>query len=594
MSRTVKSPNSRGTVARLFGQLRGQNIRLTVVAVSIVIYVGLSIYTPMFSAVVVDHLWQSIQAAWRDGVPFSIAWTDMGQELTQLSVQYFLIWMFYYLQAYLMANVAESLNLELRNQIARKLNRLPLRFFDQNKAGEILSRVTSDLDKISEVLQTGLLKLVVAIGTIIGSLIVMFYYSAFLTCIFLAFMAVSVVLTKIVAKKNLRCAAERQETIGELTGIVEEYYNGRNVIKAYNHEEESLAQVTAAAEKNRAANQKADFLTNCVNPLIRLLNRLANVVIAIIAGKAMLDGVMTVGVVQAFFQYVNQTAEPLTEASFMINSLQSALASARRTFELLDSEEEIPDPAEPAVLEHAKGSIAFEHVSFGYSPDHLLMKDISFAAKPGQKIAVVGSTGAGKTTLVNLLMRFYEVNGGKITVDGVSAAEMTRSGLRKNFGMVLQDTWLFSGTVAENIAYSKPDATREEIVAAARAAKVDYFIRTMPQGYDTMLDNEAANLSAGQRQLITIARVFLCNPPIIILDEATSSVDTRTEVEIGKAMKALMTGRTSFVIAHRLSTIRDADMILYMEHGNIIEQGNHKELLERNGSYAALYYSQFE
>ena len=454
MSRTVKSPNSRGTVARLFGQLRGQNIRLTVVAVSIVIYVGLSIYTPMFSAVVVDHLWQSIQAAWRDGVPFSITWTDMGQELTQLSVQYFLIWMFYYLQAYLMANVAESLNLELRNQIARKLNRLPLRFFDQNKAGEILSRVTSDLDKISEVLQTGLLKLVVAIGTIIGSLIVMFYYSAFLTCIFLAFMAVSVVLTKIVAKKNLRCAAERQETIGELTGIVEEYYNGRNVIKAYNHEEESLAQVTAAAEKNRAANQKADFLTNCVNPLIRLLNRLANVVIAIIAGQAMLDGVMTVGVVQAFFQYVNQTAEPLTEASFMINSLQSALASARRTFELLDSEEEIPDPAEPAVLEHAKGSIAFEHVSFGYSPDHLLMKDISFAAKPGQKIAVVGSTGAGKTTLVNLLMRFYEVNGGKITVDGVSAAEMTRSGLRKNFGMVLQDTWLFSGTVAENIAYS--------------------------------------------------------------------------------------------------------------------------------------------
>ena len=594
MSRTMKSPNSRSTVARLFGRLKRQRARLAVVAVSIVIYVGLSIYTPMFSAVVVDHLWQSIQAAWRDGVPFSITWTNMGQELTQLSIQYCFTWMFYYLQSYLMANVAESLNLELRNQIARKLNRLPLRFFDQNKAGEILSRVTSDLDKISEVLQTGLLKLVVAIGTIIGSLSVMLYYSAFLTCIFLAFMAVSVVITQIVAKKNLRCAAERQETIGELTGIVEEYYNGRNVIKAYNHEEESLAHVTAAAEKNRAANQKADFLTNCVNPLIRLLNRFANVVIAIIAGKAMLDGAMTVGVVQAFFQYVNQTAEPLTEASFMINSLQSALASARRTFELLDSEEESPDPAEPAVLEHAKGNIAFEHVSFGYSPDHLLMKDISFAARPGQKIAVVGSTGAGKTTLVNLLMRFYEVNSGKIIVDGVSAAEMTRSGLRKNFGMVLQDTWLFSGTVAENIAYSKPDATREEIIAAAKAAKVDYFIRTMPRGYDTMLDNEAANLSAGQRQLITIARVFLCNPPIIILDEATSSVDTRTEVEIGKAMKKLMSGRTSFVIAHRLSTIRDADMILYMEHGNIIEQGSHKELLAKKGAYAALYYSQFE
>lgn len=321
---------------------------------------------------------------------------------------------------------------------------------------------------------------------------------------------------------------------------------------------------------------------------------MAYVVIAIISGHAMLNGSMTVGVVQAFFQYINQTAEPLTEASYMINSLQAALASANRTFELLDETEEIPDPAQPEVLERAKGNISFEHVSFGYDPKKILMKDISFSAKPGQKIAVVGSTGAGKTTLVNLLMRFYEINGGKISIDGVDTSKMTRKGLCQNFGMVLQDTWLFGGTIAENIAYSKPDATREDIVAAAKAAKVDYFIRTMPQGYDIMLDNDAANLSAGQRQLLTIARVFLCNPPILILDEATSSVDTRTEVEIGKAMKALMSGRTSFVIAHRLSTIRDADMILYMEHGNIIEQGNHQELLAKKGAYASLYYSQFE
>lgn len=594
MNQTIKKQSSRSTVVRLFSQLKGQHVRLTIVAVSIIIYIALSIYNPMYSAKVIDHLWQSIQAAWKEGTSFSVLWTNMGKELTQLSVQYFLTWIFYYLQSYLMANVAESLNLNLRNQIARKLNRLPLRFFDQNKAGEILSRVTSDLDKFAEVLQTGLLKLLVAIGTVIGSLVVMFYYSVSLTCIFLVFMLASMWITQIVAKKNLRCAIERQETIGELTGIVEEYYNGRNVIKAYNHEAESQEQVAAAAEKNRVANQKADFLTNCVNPLIRLLTRLAHVVIAIIAGRAMLNGTMTVGVVQAFFQYINQTAEPLTEASFMINSLQSALASAKRTFELLDDEEEIPDPVHPAVLERAEGRIAFEHVSFGYNPDKILMKDISFEAKPGQKIAVVGSTGAGKTTLVNLLMRFYEVNSGKITVDGVNAAEMTRSGLRKNFGMVLQDTWLFGGTVAENIAYSKPDATREEIIAAAKAAKVDYFIRTMPKGYDTILDNEASNLSAGQRQLLTIARVFLCNPPIIILDEATSSVDTRTEAEIGKAMKKLMNGRTSFVIAHRLSTIRDADTILFMEQGNIIEQGNHKELLKKNGAYASLYYSQFE
>ncbi len=390
-------------------------------------------------------------------------------------------------------------------------------------------------------------------------------------------MAICVVITKVVASKNLLCAAQRQETIGSLTGVVEEYYKGRDVIKAYNHEDQSIQQVVKVAEENRAANQKADFLTICINPLIRLLTRLSQAVIAVIAGYAMLNGTMTIGVVQAFFQYVNQTAEPLTEASYMINSLQSALASAERTFEMLDEEEEIPDPEHPAVVEHSKGNVAFEHVSFGYNPDRLLMQDISFSARPGQKIAVVGSTGAGK-----------------ITVDGVSTAEMTRSGLRRNFGMVLQDTWLFGGTVAENIAYGKPDATREEIVAAAKAAMVDYFIRTMPQGYDTVLDNEAANLSAGQRQLLTIARVFLCDPPILILDEATSSVDTRTEVEIGKAMKQLMDGRTSFVIAHRLSTIRDADNILFMANGNIIEQGDHKTLLAKKGAYAALYYSQFE
>ena len=585
--------NTKSTVVRLCGHLHGQRGRLTVVALSIVIYVALSIWNPMYSAIVIDHLWQSVQAAWQAGTPFSVTGT-MGRELVQLTVQYLFTWLFYYLQSYLMANVAESLVLELRSQISRKLNRLPLRFFDQNKAGEILSRVTNDLDKIAEVLQTGLLKLIVAIGTIIGSLIVMFYYSVPLTLLFLVFMAVSMAVTNVVARKNLKCAADRQETIAVLTGVVEEYYNGRDVIKAYNHEAESIQRVSQAAEANRAANQKADFLTNCVNPLIRLLTRLAQVVIAVIAGKAMLDGAMSVGVVQAFFQYVNQTAEPLTEASYMINSLQAALASAERTFQLLDEEEERPDPEYPAVVERARGTIAFEHVSFGYTPDRLLMRDISFTAKPGQKIAVVGSTGAGKTTLINLLMRFYEVNGGQITVDGVPTADMTRSGLRKNFGMVLQDTWLFGGTVAENIAYGRPDATREEIVAAAKAAKVDYFIRTMPHGYDTVLDNEAGNLSAGQRQLLTIARVFLCDPPILILDEATSSVDTRTEVEIGKAMKRLMRGRTSFVIAHRLSTIRDADTILFMEQGNIIEQGDHKTLLAKRGAYAALYYSQFE
>lgn len=591
---TKQNTNKQNTVVRLFSQMRDQRVRLTVVVISICIYIGLSIWNPMYSAIVIDHLWQSIQAAWNSNTPFAITWDNMGRELLQLTLQYFFTWIFYYLQSYLMANVAENMVLNMRKQVSEKLNRLPLRFFDKNKAGEILSRVTSDLDKITEVMQTGLLKLIVAIGTIIGSLIVMFYYSVSLTCIFLVFMLASILITKAVSKRSLLYAEDQQETIGKLTGIAEEYYNGRNVIKAYNHEAESTEQVTDAAEEARIANRKVGFLTNCVNPLIRLLTRLSNVVIAIIAGHAMLMGTMTVGVVQAFFQYINQTAEPLTEASYMINSLQAAFASAKRTFELLDEQEEIPDPVNPAELNNAKGEIAFEKVSFGYDPSNLLMKNISFTAKPGQKIAVVGSTGAGKTTLVNLLMRFYEINGGKISIDGINTSQMSRSGLRKNFGMVLQDTWLFGGTIAENIAYGKPDASRNEIIAAARAAKVDYFIRTMPKGYDTVIDNEASNLSAGQKQLLTIARIFLCDPPVLILDEATSSVDTRTEVEIGKAMKKLMTGRTSFVIAHRLSTIRDADMILYMEHGNIIEQGNHTELLKKNGAYAALYYSQFE
>lgn len=585
--------NLKSTVRRLLALLVEQKVRLTLVMICVFFYTLFNIWTPIYSAKVVDLLWNSIKYARENSLAFAITWENCGRELTYLSIQWVLTGVFYYLQSLLMASVAEKLTLSMRIRVSRKLNVLPLSFFDRNKSGEILSRVTNDLNKVSETLQTGLLKFISAVGTIIGSVIIMFYYSVSLSLIFVVFTLLSIWLTKLVARKNLECASERQETLGELTGIVEEYYTGRDVIKAYNHEQDSIERVEEATEENRKASTKADFYTNCMNPLIRLITRLGQVIIAIIAGKFMLDGTMTIGVVQAFFQYINQSAEPLTQASFMINNFQSALASAERTFEILDHEREVPDTDHPRTLDRAKGDITFENVSFGYNPGKLLMKNIYFNAKAGQKIAIVGSTGAGKTTLVNLLMRFYEINGGAIKIDGIKTTDLTRSDLRKNFGMVLQDTWIFSGTVAENIAYGRSDAPRPEIVRAAKAAKIDHFIRTLPKGYDTVLNSEGGNLSAGQRQLLTIARVFLCDPPVLILDEATSNVDTRTEKEISKAMNRLMKGRTSFVIAHRLSTIRDADVILFMQNGTIIEQGNHEQLLEEKGAYAALYNSQF-
>ena len=579
---------------RLFMQLQNQKIRLALVVCSVVITTVLNILAPYYSADVMDSLVAVVKSAVAEGEGFAIPWEPLGEQLVIITLMYAAITVFYFFQTLLMASVAEKLILTLREQISEKIHKLPLSFFDRNKPGEILSKVTSDLDKISETLQTGLLRFITAMGTIVGSFVFMFYFSPLLTLIFIAFTAVSFLITRIVAGENLALALDRQEKVGVLTGLTEEYYTGRNVIKAYNHEENSIVTLNHAIEDVAVANEKADFLTNSVNPSIRFLSRLAQAVILLIGCENMVKGVMTFGALQAYFQYMGMCSEPLTEAAYMVNSLQSAFASAERTFAFLDEKEEVKDTEHPLSLERAKGVVSFEYVSFGYFPDKMLMKDISFTAKQGQKIAIVGATGAGKTTLINLLMRFYEVGSGRITVDGTSVTDLTRETLRSNFGMVLQDTWLFNGTIAENIAYGKENATREEIEAAAKMAKIHFFITTMPKGYDTVLDNDAANISVGQRQLLTIARVFLCDPPILILDEATSSVDTRTEAEIGKAMKKLMQGRTSFVIAHRLSTIRDADIILFMEKGNIIEQGRHEELLAKGGAYAALYNSQFE
>ncbi|MCO7137807.1 ABC transporter ATP-binding protein/permease [[Clostridium] leptum] len=581
------------TVKRLWRSASEQHKRLAVVLASVVLYTFLSIIAPLYSAHIVDLLWNSIKETITTGAAFQVTWATGGRDIVFLLLIYLATALFYTLQSFLMSSFAEDLNLRLRTEISEKLNRLPLSFFDRTKTGAILSRTVNDLDKTSEALQTGMLKLFTAVGMVVGSLVMMFRFSILLTLVFLVFTGIALIATNFVSAKTLKSAMKRQQCVSNVTAQVEEAYSGRVIIKAFNQEENSSENMHKATEELAEATKKADFMINAINPVIRLINRFGQVLIAVLAGKMLLEGRLTVGVFQAFFQYANQASEPLTEAAYMVNSMQSALASLERIYKLLDEEELSPEPDLPSVVDQAKGTVEFQNVQFGYTPDKILMHNINFSVKPGQKVAIVGSTGAGKTTLINLLMRFYELNGGKITLDGTNIKDMTRSNLRSNFGMVLQDTWLFGGTIAENIAYSKPDATREEIVAAAKAARVDFFVRTMSHGYDTVLSNDAENISIGQRQLLTIARVFLCDPAVIILDEATSSVDTRTEIEIGKAMKDLMKNRTSFVIAHRLSTIIDADLILFMQNGNIVEQGTHETLLKAKGAYADLYYSQF-
>jgi ATP-binding cassette subfamily B multidrug efflux pump len=582
------------TARSLWRAAEGQRWRLVVATICSVLYVLSTLWAISYSAGLIDLLWANIQAALAAGQRYVVDFSNGGREILVYLGIWTLTWVFYSTQSFVMASFAERLNLKLRKEISAKLERLPLSYYDAHKPGETISRATNDLDKVSEVLQRGLLQMIIAVCMVVGSFVMMLRSSWLLALIFLVFFVASMVLTRLASTRTLEAASERQEVMADLTGHVEESYSGRVVVKAFGLERSSADTVRHDADELARTSARADFLANAIGPAIRFVMRLSQVAIGLLAGGMVIKGSMSVGGFQAFFQYVMEASEPLTELSMSFGMLQSALASAAHVFELLDEPEIEPDPAHPlAPAEPVRGRVCFEHVRFGYAPDKPLMRDVSFVAEPGQKVAIVGETGAGKTTLVNLLMRFYEVDGGRITLDGVDTRQMARAELRRDFGMVLQDAWLFEGTIAENIAYGREGATREEVEAAGRAAHVDYFVRTLPKGYDTLLANDAENISQGQRQLLTIARAMLADPAILILDEATSSVDTRTEQAIVRAMEAIMERRTSFVIAHRLSTIVDADLILVMDHGDIIEKGTHEELLAAGGAYAELYQSQF-
>lgn len=578
------------TGLRLFKLLALQKGRFLIIITSAICFAALMAITPLILGWGLDAIIALFQ-----NDQFSL--NNLMAALTRPVLFLFSTWigvsLFSLLQEYTMASVAETLTLRLRRALTEKLNRLPMNFFDQYKTGDILTRATLDLDKVSEVLQVGLMQLISAVLSIIIGIGLMVYLSPLLTVGMVIILLISLCLTNYLANKNQEYFSQNQVALGAVGTKAEENYSGNLVIKAYNRQKETLEELDELNEAQFQAFKKAQFVSFAINPLIRLVNQLGFVTSAVVGGIMVINGQLSIGLVQAYLQYVNQVSEPITQVSYVINSLQSAFAALERIFEILDQEEESEEPLSLSVPEKVRGEVAFKHVTFGYQSDHLLMEDVNFKVKPKQMVAIVGPTGAGKTTMINLLMRFYDLNGGKIEIDGKNVKHFSRAAIRRKFGMVLQDTWMFEGSVADNIAYGKPDATRQEVIQAAKAAQCHHFIRTLPNGYDTIISSEDGQISQGQQQLLTIARAILADPQILILDEATSSVDTRTEEMIQQAMDRLTSERTSFVIAHRLSTIKNADLILVMKNGSIIEQGSHRSLMEKGDFYANLYNSQF-
>ena len=518
----------------------------------------------------------------------------IGEILLTLLALYGLSALFSLIQGFTMTGVAQKLTYKMRNDLAKKINKLPMHYFDKKTKGEVLSIITNDIDTLSQNLNQSITQIITSICTLIGVLIMMFSISWEMTLVSLLILPVTVFIVKNVVGKSQKYFKKQQDYLGHVNGQVEEIYGGHTIVKAFNGENEAIKEFSKANKELYQSAWKSQFLSGLIFPIMNFIGNIGYVAVAILGGYLAIQGKITVGNIQSFIQYNKQFTQPINQIAQVSSMLQAMVAAAERVFEFLEEPEEVEDVENPKSTEGLKGNVTFDHVKFGYDEDRIIINDFSAKVEDGQKIAIVGPTGAGKTTMVKLLMRFYDVNSGAILLDGINIKDFKREDLRKMFGMVLQDTWLFGGTIKDNIRYSKPDATDAEVIEAAKAAHVHHFIKTLPSSYDMVLNEESSNVSAGQKQLLTIARVILADPKILILDEATSSIDTRTELQIQAAMDNLMKGRTSFIIAHRLSTIKNADLILVMNHGDIVEQGTHEELLAKGGFYADLYNSQFE
>ena len=589
-----KAKDFKGTMKKLGVYLKPYSLSIAIVILFAIGSAAFSIVGPKILGKATTKIFEGLVQK-ITGVPdASIDFGYIGNIAMILVALYLISSLFGIIQSFIMSGVAQKVSYNLRKQISEKMDTLPLNYFDTRTNGEVLSRITNDVDTVNQTLNQSLSQIITSVVTLIGVLIMMFSISWIMTLATFIILPVSMILISLVVKKSQKYFKSQQEYLGHLNGQVEEVYGGHNIMKAFNREEASTKDFDELNNTLYKSAWKSQFLSGMMMPIMSFVGNLGYVLVSILGGWLTIKSVITVGDIQAFIQYVRSFNQPISQMAQVANIMQSTAAAAERVFEFLDEKDEVKDPVNSVDPSEIRGEVEFEDVHFGYNEDKIIINDFSVDVKPGQKVAIVGPTGAGKTTIVKLLMRFYDINSGSIKIDGNDIRDFKRADLRNLFGMVLQDTWLFNGTIMENLRYGRLDATDAEVKEAAKAAHVDHFVKTLPDGYNMVLNEEASNISQGQKQLLTIARAFLKDPKLLILDEATSSVDTRTELLIQKAMEKLMEGRTSFIIAHRLSTIRDADLILVMKDGDIVEQGNHEELLEKGGFYSSLYNSQFE